>query len=277
MMAELGRDIYGVMERFEGLLEDTLLDHPFPEYFEYQSLEPGGVRKLCFTAAGYLLADAARRKLTGFKALFERPQDEGVSARSKAQKLAAEILEKWPSKVYRISGESGCGKSTLATAMVHRLEQQGKRVLLFSQDDFFRLPPRQNHNQRVADFEWIGPGEVDWPLLNGCIAAALEGRVTSQKIPVMNWETDAREWVDQNVENVDVVLVEGTYVLSELAPDEIGVYFEHTYKDTKEARIARNREVVDDFIQRVLEREHHLIRPLRKKAQVIITKNYGLR
>jgi uridine kinase len=223
------------------------------------------------------LACAAREGKPAFKQIFERPQQpEREMVVRIARNLAAEIMAERPSRVYKISGESGCGKTTLARAIVQLLEEQGKKVLMLSQDDFFHLPPRQNHNKRVEDFSWIGPQEVDFELLNGCIRSAIEGLETTQKIPVMNWERDEQEWVEVSTEGLDAIVVEGTYVLHEKAGDEVGVFFTHTYEDTKEARIARNREVVDDFIQRVLAREHELIAPLQEHADFSISTDYRI-
>ncbi|MEY2963698.1 MAG: hypothetical protein RL754_959, partial [Bacteroidota bacterium] len=277
MTEELDRAELGLLDRFETLLSTNHETHPFAEFYDYYNLKPGGVQNLCFSAAGYLLALAAKAKKPGFKQVFERPQEDSREMVVRiARGLAREIFDQRPAKVYKISGESGCGKTTLAKAMVQLLEEEGKKVLLLSQDDFFHLPPRKNHNKRVEDFEWIGPQEVDFELLNGCIDTAIHEVAQTQKIPVMNWELDRKEWVDINIEGVDAIIVEGTYVLKELRDDEVGVFFTHTYEDTREARIARNREVVDDFIQRVLAREHELIAPLGANAKFQISKDYRL-
>lgn len=277
MMAATDHDQYNVFDRYEDLLEQSLERHPFPEYFDYHALQPGGVQSLGFSAASYLLATAARGGKAAFNQVFERPQQpEREMVVRIARNLAAEIMAERPARVYKISGESGCGKTTLARAIVQLFEEQGKKALLLSQDDFFQLPPRQNHNKRVEDFSWIGPQEVDFDMLNGCIRSAIEGLEATQKIPVMNWERDEQEWVEVNTANLDAIVVEGTYVLHEKREDEVGIFFTHTYEDTKEARIARNREVVDDFIQRVLAREHELIAPLGAKADFRISTDYRI-
>lgn len=277
MMHEMDRNGTPVLAKFEDMLAASQSEHPFAEYYQYPNLKPGGVSHLCFTASGLLLAHAARDSKDRFKSVFERPQQDSREMVVRiARNLAEEIIAERPSRVYKICGESGCGKTTLAHAMVQILEEQGKKVLLLSQDDFFHLPPHQNHNKRVEDFSWIGPGEVDFELLNGFIRSAMEGIVTTQKMPVMNWERDEKDWVETRVGDLDAIVVEGTYVLNEVDPDEVGIFFTHNYEDTKEARIARNREVVDEFIQRVLEREHELIAPLGEKADLKISKEYRL-
>lgn len=275
MMRELGRDESDVFGTYEKLLSASMENHPFAEYYAYPDQQPGGVHSLCFSAASYLLASYVGT--ASFKSIFERPQQpEREMVVRIARGLAEEIIEESPSAVYKIAGESGCGKTTLARALAQILEEQGKTALLLSQDDFFKLPPRQNHDKRVEDFDWIGPGEVDFELLADVIGTVRGGQESTVSIPVMNWERDEKEWVEVNADGVDVLIIEGTYVLSELSENEVGVFFTHTYEDTKEARIARNREVVDEFIQRVLAREHELIQPTGAHAQYRISKDYRI-
>ena len=268
---------HAYMASYEGMLESSMEHHPFAEYYSYPELKPGGVKNLCFSAGSYLIAAAAADQGEAFTAIFERRLKVLMAKAVKvAEELAREVVQKSPAKVYRVSGESGCGKTTLAKAIVKEYEAQGKKAVLISQDEYFHLPPRQNHNKRVEDFEWIGLGEVDWKLLNGVIDQVLDPAVAAVEVPEMDWELDTKEWKTMETNEVDVVVIEGTYVLGEKRDGEVGIFFEHTYVDTKENRLARNREVVDDFIQRVLEREHEIISALRKDADLVVNKDYTL-
>ncbi len=268
---------HAYMASYEGMLESSMEHHPFAEYYSYPELKPGGVKNLCFSAGSYLIAAAAANQGEAFTAIFERRLQVLLAKAVKiAEELAREVVQKSPAKVYRLSGESGCGKTTLAKAIVKEYEAQGKKAVLISQDEYFHLPPRQNHNKRVEDFEWIGLGEVDWKLLNGVIDQVLDPEVASVEVPEMDWELDTKEWKTMEAKDVDIVVIEGTYVLGEKRDGEVGIFFEHTYVDTKENRLARNREVVDDFIQRVLEREHGIISALRKDADLVVNKDYTL-
>lgn len=275
MLRELGKDDFGVFDAYEALLNDSMAAHPFAEYYAYPDLEPGGVHSLCFSAASYLLSVQAGG--SAFKSIFERPKVMDVEETTRiARGLAAEIINERPTKIYKIAGESGCGKTTLGKAIVAELEARGKRALLLSQDEFFHLPPRQNHNKRVADFSWIGPQEVDFEGLQQCLEKATDGETQVLRVPVMNWERDEKQWTEVAVGELDAIVIEGTYVLNRVQDEETAVFFQHTFEDTREARIARNREVVDGFIQRVLEREHELIAPQGAHAHFSITKDYRL-
>ena len=268
---------HAYMVSYEGMLESSMEDHPFAEYYSYPELKPGGVKNLCFSAGSYLIAAAAADQGEAFTAIFERRLQVLLARAEKiAEELAREVVQKSPAKVYRVSGESGCGKTTLAKAIVQEYEAQGKKAVLISQDEYFHLPPRQNHTKRVEDFEWIGLGEVDWKLLNVVIDQVLDSEVARVEVPEMDWELDTKEWKTMEAEEVDVVVIEGTYVLGEKREGEVGIFFEHTYVDTRENRLARNREVVDDFIQRVLEREHGIISALWKDADLVVNKDYTL-
>ena len=207
---------HAYMASYEGMLESSMEDHPFAEYYSYPELKPGGVKNLCFSAGSYLIAAAAADQGEAFTAIFERRLQVLMAKAEKiAEELAREVVQKSPAKVYRVSGESGCGKTTLAKAIVKEFEAQGKKAVLISQDEYFHLPPRQNHNKRVEDFEWIGLGEVDWKLLNGVIDQVLDPAVASVEVPEMDWELDTKEWKTMDAEEVDVVVIEGTYVLGE--------------------------------------------------------------
>lgn len=265
-----------VLDTFEKLLVDNQENHPFAEYYSYPELAPGGVERLCFSAAGYLLALAAKDGMPGLAKVFAYQALDAAKVEALASKLASEIMADGKAKVYRVAGESGCGKTTLAKALKTEAERQGKVAVVVSQDEFFKLPPRQNHNKRVEDFSWIGPGEVDFELLRSKIAEVLDPATSEVQLPKMNWEKDTLESETVWCEGVDCVIVEGTYVLEDLAEDECAVFFAHTCIDTREARIARNREVVDDFIARVLAKEHELIAPYGEKAHYIITTDYQL-
>jgi len=275
MFKALGREEADLLGRYEELLQSSMEHHPFAEYYSYPEFNAAGVHSLCFSAASYLLATHAESD--AFLSIFERVKtmDEGDVQRI-ASELATEIVALRQTKIYKLAGESGCGKTTLGKALVEALKAKGKKALLLSQDEFFHLPPRQNHNKRVSDFSWIGPQEVDFELLQSCLEQATDPSIEVVKIPVMNWERDEKEWKEVSVTDVDAIVVEGTYVLHQISNDETGIFFEHTYEDTKEARIARNREVVDDFIQRVLAREHELISPQAAQAHFSISKEYKL-
>src|SRR6056300_1992054 len=111
MMAATDHDQYNVFDRYEDLLEQSLERHPFPEYFDYHALQPGGVQSLGFSAASYLLATAARGGKAAFNQVFERPQQpEREMVVRIARNLAAEIMAGARDVWTKITGRGVVGK-----------------------------------------------------------------------------------------------------------------------------------------------------------------------
>jgi hypothetical protein len=67
--------------------------------------------------------------------------------------------------------------------------------------------------------------------------------------------------------------VEGTYSFA-LRGADIRIFMERNYKDTIESRLARNRDVAGDFIEKVLEIEHRIISSMAAQADIVVRKNY---
>lgn len=256
-------------------LEDSLAETAFPEYFDKYEHRPLGVTSLCYSAAGYLLAARALDEPDAVYAVLGlEGRRQARIAEANARKTADAIIQSWHISgdkplAISIAGESGCGKTTLGQAMDQLLTSMGYSILLLHQDDYFRLPPKQNHAQRLADFSQIGIDEVDLDLLNNQIKQVKEREATSLVIPVMNWITDTREFRTVDVSDVDIILVDGTYTTL-LNDVDVKVFMTATYKETKMARIGRNRETITDFIEKVLEKEHGIISSHRDKADLLV-------
>ena len=60
-----------------------------------------------------------------------------------------------------IAGESGSGKSVTAFALQKILEQQNVKSLVLQMDDYFKLPPKTNHENRLKSLDNVGIQEVD--------------------------------------------------------------------------------------------------------------------
>lgn len=174
----------------------------------------------------------------------------------------------WPVSV-SVSGESGSGKSETAHCLAELLEADGLRCVVLAQDDYFRLPPRSNHERRLEDFEWIGPGEVRLDLLDEHVAALTSGGVGELVKPLVFFEENRIGEESLPRGPYDVVIVEGTYtaLLRNLA---LRAFIDRNYRQTKKARLRRGRDPDVDFLERVLEREHRIISRHRDLADVVI-------
>jgi uridine kinase len=173
-----------------------------------------------------------------------------------------------------VGGESGSGKSVTAMCLQKTAFEHGVPALVLHQDDYFRKPPFQNHQQRKADLTWVGPGEVRLDLLQAHVDQFLSGAGPLVK-PLINYRTDEILQETLPVQEQRLLLVEGTYALM-LERLTVRVFIARTYRDTQQQRADRNRDRDGDFLEQVLAREHALIAPLRERAHLIINPDYRL-
>ena len=110
-------------------------------------------------------------------------------------KLAEDVLTIIESKLVKplvvtIAGESGSGKSVLATTLNMALANRKISSLLIQQDDFFKLPPRSNHENRKKDIHKnVGPVEVHLDKLQKIIDEFLsEPQPNSISKPTVNYD-----------------------------------------------------------------------------------------
>jgi uridine kinase len=176
---------------------------------------------------------------------------------------------------FTISGESGCGKSTLAIALKMVLEENGLSAYTFHMDDYFKLPPTSNHNQRVEDISHVGPHEVDLALLQSHIETFKAGNQSLIK-PLVHYKENEIKKEIVDFSNIDVVIVEGTYT-SILDNIDCKVFIDRTYKDTYAQRVERAREEMTSFIESVLEIEHLIISKHISFANVVLDKDYNVK
>ncbi len=189
-------------------------------------------------------------------------------------KIASAILDRLASDgrrfVITVAGESGSGKSETAATTALEIEKHGYKVVILPQDDYFRLPPRSNSNKRREDISWVGMGEVRLDLLDEHAAAAKDGSDRIMK-PLVFFEEDRVGEEEVNLEDVKVVIAEGTYTTA-LKNADFRAFISTTYHSTLEHRKQRARDETEgDFIERVLEIEHRIIASQGARANLILT------
>lgn len=170
-------------------------------------------------------------------------------------------------------GESGSGKSVSAMCLQKVLMEKNINSLVFHLDDYFHFPPKTNHSRRLEDISRVGIKEVDILKLNENILD-FKSRKTKLIKPEVNYNSNEILEDILFIDNINVLIVEGTYALM-LDNFDFAVFMDRTYIETKENRKSRGRDVEDEeFIESVLEIEHRVIRPSREKSNAIITKEY---
>ena len=168
-----------------------------------------------------------------------------------------------------VAGESGCGKTEIAHCLAELIKKAGKNSIILSQDDYFRLPPKTNHNKRMQDIDWVGPGEVRLDLLDNHLAFLKNRTEQPLEKPLVHFDENriAREIIQPG--KFDVVIAEGTYT-SLLKNVDLRVFINRNYKETKKARLKRNRDPDVNFLEKVLAIEHLEISKHRLRADEII-------
>jgi len=190
--------------------------------------------------------------------------------------LIRDDLKRAPGRfVVAVGGESGSGKSETAAELARLAAEDGVPALVLQQDDYFVLPPKTNHRRRLEDFEWVGPGEVRLALLDEHLGLARDPAVTSLEKPLSLFEEDELTAEVASLAGVKLVVAEGTYTPS-LTNADRRVFIGRDYRATREARAERGRDVLDDFTERVLAREHEFISRLKERADIVINPDYSV-
>lgn len=180
-----------------------------------------------------------------------------------------------PKYAISIGGESGCGKSTLSYALRAVLEEAGLPTYIFHMDDYFRLPPATNHEARVNDISWVGPGEVKLDLLGEQVAAFKAGATLLEK-PLVHYKANKILSEGVGIGPFRVVIAEGTYVTL-LENMNTKVFMLRNYIDTFEARKKRARDPIIPFNEKVLKIEHEIVSAHAEMANILVDKNYEVK
>ena len=168
-----------------------------------------------------------------------------------------------------IGGESGCGKTSLAYTLKIDIEKAlGLKGYMFHADDYFFLPPKDNHNKRLENISNVGIKEVNLKLLDQHILQFNQGK-SSLKKPLVNYSNNAINSEVIDCSSYDFCIVEGTYTLN-LHQPAFKIFMSASYKETKQNREDRARDLLNDFNERVLEIEHHIIQKHSHLAHLIV-------
>jgi uridine kinase len=141
-------------------------------------------------------------------------------------------------------------------------------------DDYFKLPPKTNHENRLKSLDNVGIQEVDLEKLSQNIK---DFKTESSEIekPLVYYSENLISSEKIDTSGYEVILVEGTYIL-EIEEFDFKIFIDRNYKDTHENRMKRNRDEQSDFVEKVLEIEHQIIRSFKNNADLILGKNYEL-
>jgi uridine kinase len=179
-----------------------------------------------------------------------------------------------PKLIIGIAGESGSGKTITALQLQQVFELNGKKTNIVHMDDFFHLPPATNHEARVKDISRVGKAEVNLELLDK-VCRQFKSNDTSVQQPLVDYPSNSISSFSWNARDFDILIVEGTYVLF-LEHLDIRVFIDRTYHETKNDRLARGRDIANDFVEEVLGIEHTIIQSEKKLCDICIQSNFTL-
>ncbi|MEJ2722522.1 MAG: hypothetical protein P8181_15500, partial [bacterium] len=157
-----------------------------------------------------------------------------------------------------IAGESGAGKSEIAVELARLFKNDGRRPLIFQQDDYFFLPPKSNAAARRKNIKHVGLGEVNLALLDEHtrLFKFAPGETIEKPLVVFEEDRISRETVV--LSDYDMLISEGTYTTL-VSHGDYHVFIDKSYQETLSHRKDRARDELDDFSERILEIEHGII------------------
>ena len=195
---------------------------------------------------------------------------------SSFQKINLEVISKLKTQLLQkkriciaVGGESGSGKTSLAYALCIDIQKQlGLKGYLFHGDDYFKLPPKDNHNKRLEDISNVGSKEVHLNLLDTHILAFQNAETAIAK-PLVNYKANTIEEELLCAADFDFCVVELTYAML-LKQPSYKIFIENSFLETKTNRERRGRDIMNDFNERVLQIEHKIIKEHIKLANMAV-------
>lgn len=202
-----------------------------------------------------------------------------IILKNRHRRLAGRLLQKLEKDLHNrcvisVGGESGSGKSTMSMSLKEELEHQGYHVVILHMDDYYFLPPTDNHEARLEDLTRVGPQEVNLELLQKHIIDFKGGARLIDKPLVHYRENEIRSEV-LTVEEPTALIVEGTYV-TELDEIDHRIFMTRDYRQSYKDRLARGRDQGTAFIEKVLAVEHEIVRKHSVHADLLVDPHYRI-
>ncbi len=178
-----------------------------------------------------------------------------------------------PKMMVGISGESGSGKSELAHVIAKGLRKHGIIAKPLHIDNYYRIHPLERTEWRKINGiqNVVGPGEYDWETINRNISEFKNGQVSTG--PCVDLVTEQIDQLTTDYKGIDTLIIDGLYAIKAENID-VNVFIELTYHETKKAQVVRGKEPQNEYRMQVLEKEHQEVQALKKRANILISKEY---
>jgi len=192
-----------------------------------------------------------------------------------AKEIAGIMLKTRKNKmIVAISGESGSGKSELSHCLARELKLAGIRTKVLHADNYYKTHPLERPEWRKKHgIDSIGLDEYDWKALEENITDFKFGNTS--RMPCIDIVTEQVDSLETDFSEIEMLVLDGLYAIN-LQEADLRVFIELTYHETKKAQLSRGKEPQNEFRMQVLEREHIVVQSLRKKADMLINKDYLL-
>jgi len=170
--------------------------------------------------------------------------------------------------IITISGEVGSGKSTVSVILGRLLKKQKVKAKIIDLDDYYKIPPLERREWRLKNgLESIGYDEYNWDKLNQNITDFKRNR--KSQMPCVDLITLNVDELHTDFKGIELLIINGLYSLK-IEDADLKVMIEQTYDETRDAQIYSQKEPLDSYRLKVLQREHEVVKSLKSKADFFI-------
>jgi uridine kinase len=113
----------------------------------------------------------------------------------------------------------------------------------------------------------IGYDEYNWDKLNQNITDFKRNR--KSQMPCVDLISGNVEELNTDFKNIDMLIINGLYSLK-VEDADLKVMIEQTYDETRDAQVYSQKEAMDSYRLKVLQREHEVVQSLKSKAEFYI-------
>lgn len=190
-----------------------------------------------------------------------------------AQTIFERILPEYKRKyIIALGGEVETGKSEVAHMLGRLFKKKSLKVKMMYMDSYYKIPPAERTEWRKKNgLEKIGFEEYDWDIINENIDAFLNDR--KAEMPCVDLFTGQIDTLITDFSEIDILIIAGLYTMK-IEQANLRVFIEMTYKETLQEQIVSEKEELNEFRMKVLEREHKVVQSLKPLADFYLDFTY---